>query len=268
MDWLRQTALWADSTNIYGTTEQQTTVSKIKVYEAVVLSTLLHGVKSLVTYFHHLCLPKCFHQCCLCTILKIFWSDFITNPQVLDIVNVTSIEARLLEIQLCWAGHVLRMEDHHLPKSLLYGELSTGYCKRGAPWKRFKDCLKKTLTSCSIDQQYTRQPPSLKMTIGLALRRRGKDRRRVLHRHPTLGRLLCITNATESACPISALSAISVPATDMEPIRNLRIRGKGHSCSYILLLTLHLVFLLSYFQWIFVLPIWWHHYEFPYIKNH
>ena len=25
---------------------------------------------------------------------------------------------------LCWAGHVVHMKDHHLPKKLLYGELS------------------------------------------------------------------------------------------------------------------------------------------------
>ena len=33
----------------------------------------------------------------------------------------------------------------------LYGELSTGYGDRGAPKKRFKDSLKKTLGPCHID---------------------------------------------------------------------------------------------------------------------
>ena len=48
-------------------------------------------------------------------------------------------------------GHVTRMSDDRLPKQLLYGELCYG--KRSLGWqkKRFKDTLKKTLTSFNID---------------------------------------------------------------------------------------------------------------------
>lgn len=44
----------------------------------------------------------------------------------------------LLKSQLHWAGHIYWMENHHLPKILLYSKLSTGYCGT-------KDCLKKIL---------------------------------------------------------------------------------------------------------------------------
>ncbi|KAJ7423516.1 hypothetical protein WISP_33476 [Willisornis vidua] len=57
-------------------------------------------------------------------------------------VGVTSIEAMLLRMQLRWAGHGSRMEDHRLPKIVLYGELTAGCCKRGALKKRYKDSLK------------------------------------------------------------------------------------------------------------------------------
>ena len=40
---------------------------------------------------------------------------------------------------------------HYLPQITLYGEHSTGYCDRGAPKKRFKDSLKRTLGTCHID---------------------------------------------------------------------------------------------------------------------
>ena len=58
-----------------------------------------------------------------------------------------------VKYQLRWAGHVSRMEDHHLPKIVMFGELSSGHRERGAPKKRFKDSLKKSLTACNIDHR-------------------------------------------------------------------------------------------------------------------
>ena len=55
--------------------------------------------------------------------------------------------------------------DHRLPKIVLYGELSTGHRDRGAPKKRYKDSLKKSLSTCHIDH---RQWSALAMTRGLA----------------------------------------------------------------------------------------------------
>ena len=92
-----------------------------------------------------------FHQRCLRTILNIHWKDCVNNITVLERANITSIEAMLLKIQLRWAGHVSRMEDHRLPKIVLYGELSTGHTNRGAPKKRFKDTLKRSLSVADID---------------------------------------------------------------------------------------------------------------------
>ena len=65
----------------------------------------------------------------------------------------TPHEAMSLKYQLRWAGHVSRMEDHRLPKIVMFGELSSGHRERGAPKKRFKDSLKKSLTACNIDHR-------------------------------------------------------------------------------------------------------------------
>ena len=125
-------------------------ITKISVYRAVVLTTLLYDSESWVTYQNHLKLLDRFHQRCLRTILNIHWSNYITNIIVLERADITSIEAMLLKIQLRWAGHVARMEDHRLPKIILYGELSSGLRNRGAPNKRYKDTLKKSLGACNI----------------------------------------------------------------------------------------------------------------------
>ena len=118
-------------------------IMKISVYRAVVLTTLLYFSKSWVTYWNHLKLLERFHQRCLRTILNIHWSNYITNIIVLERADITSIKAMFLKIQLRWAGHVSRMEDHRLPKIILQGELSSGLRNRGAPKKRYKDTLKK-----------------------------------------------------------------------------------------------------------------------------
>ncbi|GFN82465.1 nucleoside diphosphate-linked moiety x motif 17-like [Plakobranchus ocellatus] len=127
--------------------------TKIQVYRAVVLTTLLYGSETWVTYSSHIRLLERLHQRCLRTILQIHWSDLVTNDEVLEQAEIPSIEALKAKSQLRWAGHVFRMKDHRLPKIALYGEIRSGYRYRGAPKKRYKDCLKKTFTACNIDHQ-------------------------------------------------------------------------------------------------------------------
>ncbi|GFS05880.1 hypothetical protein ElyMa_006530600 [Elysia marginata] len=59
----------------------------------------------------------------------------------------------VVKSRLRWVGHVHRMDDHRLPKIVMYSELSSGYRERGAPRKRYKDSLKRTLSACDIDVQ-------------------------------------------------------------------------------------------------------------------
>ncbi|KAJ7415836.1 hypothetical protein WISP_75833 [Willisornis vidua] len=118
--------------------------TKISAYRAIVLSTLLYGSESWVIYCHHLQLLERFHQSCLRSILNIHWCDYVTSVSVLEQAGVSSIEAMLIRTQLCWAGHVSRMEDRCLLKIVLYGELATGCHKRRALKKRYKDSLKNT----------------------------------------------------------------------------------------------------------------------------
>ncbi|KAJ7425773.1 hypothetical protein WISP_21882 [Willisornis vidua] len=123
----------------------------LRVYRAIVLSSLLYGSESSVIYHHHLQLLERFHQRCLRSILNIHWTDYVTNVSVLQQAGVTSIEAMLMRTQPCWAGHISRMEDHCLSKIVLCGELTTGCCKRGALKRRYKDSLKQYLSLGHID---------------------------------------------------------------------------------------------------------------------
>ncbi|KAJ7427164.1 hypothetical protein WISP_09240 [Willisornis vidua] len=125
--------------------------TKISVSRAIVLSTLLYGSESWVIYRHHLRLLERFHQCCLHSILNIHWTGYMTSVSVLDQEGVSSIEAMLMRMQLRWAGHISRMEDHHLPKIVLYGELATGCHMRRDLKRTYKDSLKLYLRLGRID---------------------------------------------------------------------------------------------------------------------
>ena len=50
-----------------------------------------------------------------------------------------------------WVGHVLRMDDEHIPKHLLFGELIEGKQSIGGQKKHYKDTLKASLKNISID---------------------------------------------------------------------------------------------------------------------
>ena len=54
---------------------------------------------------------------------------------------------------LHWLGHVHRMEDGHIPKDLLYGELPTGSRSRGHPQLCFKDICKCDMKACNFDTE-------------------------------------------------------------------------------------------------------------------
>ena len=56
----------------------------------------------------------------------------------------------LLNRQLRWLGHVIRMPHSRLPHSVLYGQLRLGHISVGGQKKRFKDHIKSIVKKCSI----------------------------------------------------------------------------------------------------------------------
>ena len=91
-----------------------------------------------------------FHMRSLRIILNIKWRDRLSNLQVLDMAESTSIEAMILRSQLRWVGHVIRMEDNRLPQQLMFGELTSGKRNQGRRLKRLKDCVKAKISHAQI----------------------------------------------------------------------------------------------------------------------
>ena len=74
--------------------------TKIQVYRAVVVSTLLYGTETWVLHWKPIRLLERFHQRCLRSILGIKWQDHVSNEEVLKRASLPSIESILLQVQL------------------------------------------------------------------------------------------------------------------------------------------------------------------------
>lgn len=125
--------------------------TKLRVYKAVVLPTLLYACETWTVYERHAKKLNRFHLNCLKKLLKITWQDKIPDTEVLAQAEMTSVYTLLKRAQVRWAGHVVRMSDSRLPKKLLYSELADGKRTQGGQKKRYKDTLKVSLKNLDIE---------------------------------------------------------------------------------------------------------------------
>ena len=125
--------------------------TKLKVYAAVVLPSLLYACETWTVYSRHVKKLNRFHLKCLRKMMKIRWQDKVPNTDILQQADMPSIHTMLAKAQLRWAGHVVRMPDERLPKKVFYGELLHGKRSVGGQKKRYKDTLKASLKNCDID---------------------------------------------------------------------------------------------------------------------
>ena len=89
-------------------------------------SALLFGPETCTLYQRHFVRLRRVQHRHLQAILRVSYTDRITNDQILDRAGVPDIEMNVRKMQLPWAGHVAHMSDNRIPKQLLFGELKTG----------------------------------------------------------------------------------------------------------------------------------------------
>ena len=72
--------------------------TRIQVYRAVVISTLLYGAETWVLYRKQIRLLGRFHQRCLRSILGTRWQDHVSNEEVLKRASLSGIKSILLQV--------------------------------------------------------------------------------------------------------------------------------------------------------------------------
>ena len=96
--------------------------TKLSVYKAIVLTTLLYASETWTVYQRHAKKLNRFHLNCLRKLLRVKWQDKVPDTEILEQTGMSSIFTMLRKTQLRWAGHVVRMPDERLPKRILYAE--------------------------------------------------------------------------------------------------------------------------------------------------
>ena len=121
--------------------------TKLKVYRAVVLTTLLYGCETWTVYRRHEKQMNRFHLRCLRNLLNIRWQDKVPDTEVFQRAEISSIITIMRKAQVRWAGHVTSMADNRIPKQLFHGELCQG--KRTVGGQRGLRALSRPLSRTS-----------------------------------------------------------------------------------------------------------------------
>ncbi|XP_046978621.1 uncharacterized protein LOC124544203 [Vanessa cardui] len=127
--------------------------TKILVYQAWILSILLYGAETWTSYAKQEYRLNAFHMRCVRNILGVTWKDRITNKAILTKAQLPSLSALLKQRRLRWVGHVHRMDASRLPRKVLLGAVANAKRNVGRPLLRFKDCVKRDLTSFGIEHR-------------------------------------------------------------------------------------------------------------------
>ena len=125
--------------------------TKMAVYNACVISTLLYGSETWTTYAGQERRLNLFHLRSIRRIVGISWQDKVINADVLSRAGLPGMYTLLRQRRLGWLGHVRRMEDGRIPKDILYGELALGGRTTRRPRLRYKDVSKRDMKAVDIE---------------------------------------------------------------------------------------------------------------------
>ena len=126
---------------------QNSTKTKLKIYQSCVMSTLLYGSECWRMTESDITKLSVFHTKNLRRILQIFWPGTISNQQLLAHCNQGSMKTITMRRRWRWIGHVMRREQDNITRTALHWT-PEGKRKRGRPrntWRRTFEAELKTM---------------------------------------------------------------------------------------------------------------------------
>ena len=132
------------------TNPKLTVKTKMAVYNACDISTLLYSSETWTTYARQERRLNTFHMRRIHRILGISWQDKVPNIEVLSRAGLPSMFTLLRERRLRWLGHAHCMPEGPIPRDLLYGELASGKRPSGRAQLRYRDVVKRGMKAVGI----------------------------------------------------------------------------------------------------------------------
>jgi hypothetical protein len=119
--------------------------TKMKIYKSNVLSVLLYGAECWRMTQADKDKLEVFQNKCLRQIHRIFWPRTITNQNLHQISNVTTIDQILEKRRLKLLGHVFRMNSDRIPNKSIEWQPRNGRRNRGRPKMTWRSTIRKDL---------------------------------------------------------------------------------------------------------------------------
>ena len=128
------------------------------VFNACVLSLLLHGSECWMPLQHDLQKLSTFSMRCIRSILgvsrSLMWDEHITNEDLLvRWGDSETIKDNITHRRLEWLGHVAWMPDNRIPKQVLFGSFLQRRPAHG-PRPRWKDCAVRDLRARGVEASW------------------------------------------------------------------------------------------------------------------
>jgi len=125
--------------------------TKIRIYNAAVLSVLLYGVETWLRTATLSSRLDGLDSRALRSIIGIHWRELVSNETVRALSGQPSSLAARRRVR--WYGHVLRLPPHHLSRAIMdFDPGSFGWKRhRGAPGTRSFDVVKRDLDQLGLD---------------------------------------------------------------------------------------------------------------------
>ncbi|CAM9451335.1 unnamed protein product, partial [Ascophyllum nodosum] len=131
---------------LYDRTKASLLPLKARMVRSEVVETLLYRCAIWIPLKGHYAELRTTHHKMLLRILGAWWKSpnkrILSYKDALQRTECKSIETTVRTRRLLWAGALLRMGDHRLPKRVMSGELeNAGKCGPGGKEKEWTDCV-------------------------------------------------------------------------------------------------------------------------------
>jgi hypothetical protein len=127
--------------------------TRVQLYKCYVLPILRFGSEFWALTKQQTHRLEVVHNRCMREMLHVRLMDRLSLDLLRQRCRLPSMEQMLRADRLQWLGHVLRMEDHRLPRIALLSRPKDGRRAVGRPRRRFTDCIREDLRFAGLPEQ-------------------------------------------------------------------------------------------------------------------